>query len=67
MTAYLIIHAQVDTSIKKTFGILCQTEHPPKADKTFNAVFVKLNLTAFNSSYILLSIVGLFFSGSIVP
>ena len=67
MTAYLIVRAQVHPSIKETLNIWYQAEQLPEADKTFNAVFVKLNLTAFNSSYILLSIVGLFFSGSIVP
>ncbi|HJM60209.1 MAG TPA: hypothetical protein QF813_01815 [Alphaproteobacteria bacterium] len=67
MTAYLIVRTQVHPSIKETLNIWYQAEQLPEADKTFNAVFVKRAWNALNFSSLPLSVIGLFFTGSVAP
>ncbi|MDA1100476.1 MAG: hypothetical protein O2967_15980 [Proteobacteria bacterium] len=41
MTAYLIVRAEVDPSVKSQFDTWYQTEHLPDAHKAFHAVTAK--------------------------
>ena len=41
MTAYLIVRAEVDPSVKEQFDIWYQNDHLPDALKAFNAVSAK--------------------------
>jgi|TARA_B100000959_G_scaffold53292_1_gene55453 hypothetical protein len=67
MTAYLIVRAQVHPSIKETLNIWYQAEQLPEADKTFKSVFLKRIWNALNFSSIPLSVIRLFFTGSVAP